>query len=183
MTTKAWRTLTQWPFPLIFVDQKVSQKKKKSISRDCSSRLGTLSPVWEERPEGTRGEKPLRELSEGQAWSRCWSLASPWEEEEGLAEAGGQQGQASIDFPFDHIRDKPMMLTHGCLVPDATSQLDNRPRWLRRLKVWTWMADCKWLRNAEMIPAPGELTMKDKRVGDSRILQSRFFKSLLSFGS
>ena len=39
----------------------------KSISRDCSTRLGTLSPVWEERPEGTRGEKPLRGLSEGQA--------------------------------------------------------------------------------------------------------------------
>ena len=39
----------------------------KSISRDCSARLGTRSPVWKERPEGARGEKQLRGLSEGQA--------------------------------------------------------------------------------------------------------------------
>ena len=73
---------------------------------------------WRHSTSAGRGEP---------AWALRVLSAGPVEEE-GLAEAGGQQGQASIDFPFDHIRDKPMMLTHGCLVPDATSQLDNRPR-------------------------------------------------------
>lgn len=61
------------------------------------------------------------------AWALRVLSARPGEEE-GLAEAGGQQGQASIDFLFDHFGDKPMMLTHGCLVPDATSKLGKRPR-------------------------------------------------------
>lgn len=50
---------------------------------------------------------PAEESQPGHS-GRC--LSGPGEEE-GFAEAGGQQGPASTDFLFDHIRDKPMILT------------------------------------------------------------------------
>ena len=50
---------------------------------------------------------PAEESQPGHS-GRC--LSGP-DEEEGFAEAGGQQGPASTDFLFDHIRDKPMILT------------------------------------------------------------------------